>query len=116
MVAVELGGTTAGWRDVGVGVGLSEIIAEADNNSAWAGRGGWVVGGGVAALESGGGLSGEDLGIGAGFVWAADIVGRVVQVSSTACLAIWVADDLVDTALGSGGVVSDSVTALAVGN
>lgn len=116
VVAVVLSGTAASWSDVGVGVGVGEIVVEADNDSAWARRGGWVVSSGTATLESVGGLSGDDLGASARFVWAADIVGWVVQVSATAGLAIWVADDLIDTTFGSGRVVSNSVTALTVSN
>lgn len=116
VVAVELGGTAASWGDVGVGVGVDEIVVEADDDSARAGRGGWVESGGTAALKSVGGSVGDDLGVGVEGIWTADVVGWVVQVSAAALSVVGVVDDPVNTALRLGRVESDSGAALTVGN
>jgi hypothetical protein len=36
VVAVVLGGSTAAWVDVGIGVGLDKVVVGIDNDTAWA--------------------------------------------------------------------------------
>lgn len=113
---IELGGTAATWINVGVGVGLEEIVADADNFFASAALGGWVKSGGTAALNSVIGSSGNDLSVQVIGIWTAEILGWVEQVSATALLVIWVVDDSVETAKRSGRVICNTITAITVSN
>jgi hypothetical protein len=109
-----LGGTAASWLDVGVFVGLFDVVIGVDDDTAGASLVGGIIQVGTAALVVSAGLALERYGVWDGEVGAADVVGGVKQAGTAARQAVGIGKNSSVTADAGEGVVGSVVTALAV--